>query len=146
MKQALKVVLAAAAVSLLAIAPAQAAEHVVKMLNKSGNKQMQFEPAFTLAAPGDTIKFVATDKGHSVESIAEMWPEGAAPVKGAMSKDVTITVEKEGIYGVKCTPHYPMGMVALIEVGKPVNLEKAKAFKAPGAAGKRFEELFAEVK
>lgn len=131
---------------LVSYVPAQAAEHVIKMVNKSGNKQMQFEPAFTMAAPGDTIKFEATDKGHSVESISQMWPEGAAPVKGSISKDVTMTVDKEGIYGVKCTPHYLMGMVALIEVGKPVNLDQAKAFKAPGAPGKRFDELFAEVK
>lgn len=141
-----KFAVAAAATTLFAASPVLAAEHVVKMLNKSGNKQMQFEPAFVMAAPGDTIKFVSTDKGHMVESIAEMWPEGAKPVKGAISQDVTMTVEKEGVYGVKCTPHYPMGMVALIEVGKPTNLEKAKAFKAPGAPGKRFEELFAQVK
>jgi pseudoazurin len=146
MPSLLKIAISASALSLMAMAPAQAAEHVVKMLNKSGNKQMQFEPAFTMAAPGDTIKFVSVDKGHSVESIAEMWPEGAAPVKGAISKDVTMTVDKEGVYGVKCTPHYLMGMVALIEVGKPTNLDKAKAFKAPTAAAKRFEELFAEVK
>jgi len=132
--------------SVSSVGSAQATEHVIKMLNKSGAKQMQFEPAFTMAAPGDTIKFVSVDKGHSVESIAEMWPEGAKPVKGGISQDVTVTVEKEGIYGVKCAPHYLMGMVALIEVGKPTNLEKAKAFKAPNAPGKRFEELFAQVK
>jgi pseudoazurin len=131
---------------LAAAAPANAAEHVVKMLNKSGSKQMQFEPAFVMAAPGDTVKFVATDKGHMVETVPDMWPDGAKPVKGAMSQDVTMTVDKEGVYGVKCTPHYPMGMVAVIEVGKPTNLDKAKAFKAPGAPGKRFEELLAQVK
>jgi len=137
---------ATASIALCAVAPAHAAEHVVKMLNKSGNKQMQFEPAFVMAAPGDTIKFVATDKGHMVETVPDMWPEGAKPIKGAISQDVTMTVDKEGVYGVKCTPHYPMGMVAVIEVGKPTNLDKAKAFKAPGAPGKRFEELLAQVK
>lgn len=141
-----KIAITTCIVSLMSMGSAQAAEHVIKMLNKSGNKQMQFEPAFTMAAPGDTIKFVSVDKGHSVESIADMWPEGAKPVKGAISQDVTMTVDKEGVYGVKCTPHYLMGMVALIEVGKPTNLDKAKAFKAPAAAAKRFEELFAEVK
>lgn len=141
-----KVAVAGCLLTMLSMGSAQAAEHVIKMLNKSGNKQMQFEPAFTMAAPGDTIKFVSVDKGHSVESIAEMWPDGAKPVKGAISQDVTMTVDQEGVYGVKCTPHYLMGMVALIEVGKPTNLEKAKAFKAPNAPAKRFEELFAQVK
>ena len=54
-------------------------------------------------------------------------------------------MDKEGIYGVKCTPHYGMGMVALIVVGKPVNLEQAKAVKQTGKAKKVFEGLFAEV-
>ena len=61
-----KIAITASVLSLISVVPAQAAEHVIKMMNKSGNKQMQFEPAFTMAAPGDTIKFVAADKGHSV--------------------------------------------------------------------------------
>lgn len=124
---------------------AEAAEHVVKMVNKSGSKFMQFEPAFTKAAPGDTIKFVPTDKSHNAETISEMWPEGAEKFKGSMNQEVTLKVEKEGVYGVKCMPHYAMGMVALIQVGKPANLDAVKAFKAPAAAGRNFEELFTQV-
>jgi len=125
---------------------AGAAEHEVKMLNKSGSKLMQFEPAFLKAAPGDTIKFVPTNPAHNAETIPQMWPEGAATFKGDLNKEVVLTVEKEGVYGVKCLPHYAMGMVMLIQVGQPTNLEQAKAFKAPAAAGKNFEELFANVK
>lgn len=130
----------------VAAGAASAAEHEVKMLNKSGNKLMQFEPAFVKAAPGDTIKFVPTNPSHNAETIPQMWPEGAATFKGGINKEVVLTVEKEGIYGVKCLPHYAMGMVMLIQVGQPTNLEAAKAFKAPAAAGKNFEELFANVK
>lgn len=124
---------------------AEAEEHVVKMLNKSGSKFMQFEPAFLKVASGDTVKFVPQDKTHNAESIPEMWPEGAEKFKGSINKEVSVTLDKEGVYGVKCMPHYPMGMVALIQVGKPVNLEAAKAFKAPATAAKHFEELFAQV-
>lgn len=122
-----------------------AAEHEVKMLNKSGAKLMQFEPAFVKAAPGDTIKFVPTNPSHNAQSIPEMWPEGAEAFKGDLNKEVTLKVEKEGVYGVKCMPHYPMGMVMLIQVGQPSNLDKVKASKAPGAAAKNFDELFANV-
>ena len=27
-------------------------------------------------------------------------------------EDVVLTVEKDGVYGVKCLPHYGMGMMA----------------------------------
>ncbi|MCA0277984.1 MAG: pseudoazurin, partial [Proteobacteria bacterium] len=44
-----------------------------------------------------------------------------------------------------CTPHYGMGMVALVVVGKPTNLEQAKAVKQTGKAKKVFEALLAQV-
>ena len=56
-----------------------------------------------------------------------------------------MTVAKEGAYGVKCAPHYGMGMVALIVVGKPVNLDAAEAVKQVGKAKTAFAELFAEA-
>ena len=106
-------------------APLQAAEVTVKMLNSSPNGAMVFEPAFVRIAPGDSVKFVATDKGHNVESIKGMAPEGSAPIKGVVSKDETVTFEKEGVYGLQCAPHYMMGMIALDVVGTtPSLLEK----------------------
>ena len=74
-----------------------------------------------------------------------MLPEGAEPFKGKLSEQITVTVPVEGVYGVKCTPHYGMGMVALIVVGNPANAEEAKAVKHPGKAKKVFEALFAEI-
>ena len=137
-----------AAVAMLGLAPAgaTAAEHVVKMLNDSGKGEfMVFEPSFVEAAPGGTIKFVATDQFHNAETLPEIWPEGAATFKGELSKDVTLTVEKEGVYGIKCTPHYIMGMVALVSVGKPVNADQVKAYQPPEMAAKRWEALAAKV-
>jgi plastocyanin len=53
-----------------------AADHQVKMVNKdSEGRVMQFEPAFLKIAPGDTVTFVATDKGHDSESIKDGIPE-----------------------------------------------------------------------
>lgn len=137
--------IAAALAGLLLAGAAQAADHQIQMLNKGEKGVMVFQPDFVQAAPGDTVTFVPTDKGHDAESIAGMIPDGATPFKGKVSEQITVTLDKEGVYGVKCTPHYGMGMVALIVVGKPVNLEQAKAVKQAGKAKKVFEELLAQV-
>jgi pseudoazurin len=62
-----------------------------------------------------------------------MVPDGAVTWKGGLNKDVTVTLDAEGVYGVCCVPHYGMGMVALIVVGDPsVNLETAGQIKPAG--------------
>jgi pseudoazurin len=136
--------LAAVAATLLP-AIAGAAEIEVKMLNKGEKGAMVFEPDLIHAAPGDTIKFVPTDKGHNAESIKGMLPEGVEAFKSKMNEEFVLTVEKDGVYGVKCTPHYGMGMVALIVAGERANLEDAKAAKQSGKAKKAFEGLFAQA-
>ena len=129
------------------VGAASAAEHVVKMVNDNGKGDfMAFEPSFVTAAPGDTVKFVVVDAGHNAETLPEIWPEGAAPFKGDFSKDVVLTVEKDGVYGVKCLPHYGMGMMALIVAGKPVSADQVKEFKLPAPAAKRFEAIAANLK
>jgi pseudoazurin len=119
-----------------------AAEIEVKMLNKGEKGAMVFEPDFVKAARGDTIRFVPVDKGHNAETIKGMVPEGAEPFKSKFNEEFAVTLDKEGVYGVKCSPHYGMGMVALIEVGNPVNLEEAKAVKQTGKAKAAFADLF----
>jgi pseudoazurin len=124
---------------------AGAAEHQVQMLNKGEKGSMVFQPALVRAAPGDTIKFVPTDKSHSAETVKGMIPDGATEFKGKMNQELTVTLDKEGVYGVKCPPHYGMGMVALIVVGQPVNAEEAKAVKQSGKAKAVFGALFEEA-
>ncbi len=124
---------------------AGAAEFEVKMLNKGEKGSMVFEPDLIVAAPGDTIRFVPTDKGHNVETIKGMLPDGAEAFKSKFNQEFTVTLDAEGVYGVKCTPHYAMGMVALIRVGEPGNLEDAQAVKQSGKAKAVFAELFGQV-
>lgn len=124
---------------------AGAAEIEVMMLNKGEKGAMVFQPDFVSAAPGDTIRFVPTNKGHNVETIKGMVPDGAEAFKSKFNEVFTVTLNKEGVYGVKCAPHYGMGMVALIEVGQPVNLDEAKAVKQTGKAKAVFAELFGQV-
>jgi pseudoazurin len=121
---------------------AGAAEHEVKMLNKGAAGAMVFEPALVRAASGDTIRFVPTDRGHNAETIKGMAPEGAEPFKGKLNEEVVVTLAVPGAYGVKCTPHYGMGMVALVVVGEPTNLAEAQSVKHPGKAKGVFAELF----
>jgi pseudoazurin len=122
--------------------PATAAEHQVQMRNKGAEGPMVFEPSYLKIAPGDTVRFLATDKGHNVLSIDGMSPEGAAPFKSKMNEDIAVTFDKPGVYGFECKPHYGMGMVGLIVVGDPVNLAEAQAVPQKGKAKKRFETLF----
>lgn len=143
MKKTLAVI-ALTAVAIGLAGSAYAAEHEILMLNR-GDRPMVFEPEFVRAAPGDTIRFVAADKSHNAETVAGMLPEGAEPFKGAINQEFVYTLEKEGVYGVKCAPHYGMGMVALIVVGELQNLAEAEAVKHPGRAGAVFADLLQQA-
>lgn len=119
---------------------ASAADIVINLLNKGADGTvMAFEPGFVRAAVGDTIKFMPVDKGHFVQGLPAMWPEGVADVKGKVSEELDVKVDKEGFYAFKCAPHYAMGMVALVQVGKAPVTDAVKAIKVPGPAGKRIE-------
>ena len=123
-------------------APALAAEHEVMMLNKGADGMMVFEPSLLKIAPGDSIHFVPTDKGHNVLSIEGMAPAGAAPFQSKMGQELPVAFDQPGIYGYECKPHYGMGMVGLVVVGDPVNLADAAAVPHKGKAKQRFEKLF----
>ena len=138
--------LIAASLAAMLLAPAAFAENFdVKMLNKGAEGAMVFEPAFVKAAVGDTVTFIATDKGHNAEGIDKMLPEGVEEFKSDMGKDYVLTLTAEGLYGVKCTPHYTMGMVALIQAGAPVNQDAVAAVVLKGKAKTRFEPLVAQI-
>ena len=137
-----KVMSLAAFALLMSASMTLAAEVEVKMLNKGTEGLMVFEPALVKIEPGDTVRFVATDKSHNAESIKNMLPEGAAPFAGKMNEDVSVTFDKSGVYGIKCMPHYAMGMVALVVVGKPDNLDQARAVPQVGKARQVFAALF----
>jgi pseudoazurin len=137
--------LATAAVLVTMAGGACAAEIEVKMLNKGAEGLMVFEPALVKVAPGDTVKFVATDKGHNAETIKGMLPADAAPFVGKNGEDVAVTFDKPGVYGIKCLPHYGMGMVAMVVVGTPTNLEEAKAAPQVGKAKQVMAGLFEKL-
>ena len=139
-----KTLLAAAAMTLL-ITPAFAANFEVHMLNKGDTGTMVFEPALTRVAVGDTVTFIPVDKGHNAETVPGMLPKGAELFKGRISTEIAVTFDVPGAYGVKCTPHFGMGMVALVVVGEPANLAQIQAVKVPKKAEDRFAAIYAEL-
>ena len=138
-------VMTAVAAAMAMAGGAMAAEIEVKMLNKGAEGLMVFEPALIKVAPGDTVKFVSTDKGHNAESIKGMLPDGGVTFIGRMGDDVAVRFDQAGIYGVKCAPHYGMGMVAMVVVGTPANEEQAKAVPQVGKAKQVFAALFQKL-
>jgi pseudoazurin len=119
-------------------APAIARDIIVQMKNRGAEGTMVFEPAVVKAKVGDRIRFMPTDPSHNAETIPGMWPVGQAPIKGAMNKETVLIVKAPGLYGIKCLPHYSMGMVALVIAGKN-NLATARATKLPPLASTRLK-------
>lgn len=137
------------AAMLLALAPliawplaTHAETHQVKMLNRGAAGAMVYEPDFLKIRPGDTVKFRATTSGHDAASIPEMTPAGATTFKGRINEEIEVTFTEKGFYGIKCLPHYAMGMIMLIQVGDeadPRTLDIPAS--VPARARKRFEQI-----
>ncbi|SHK17912.1 pseudoazurin [Roseomonas rosea] len=128
------------------IGGARAAEYEVRMLDRGEAGMMVFEPSTLRIAPGDSVRFRATQPGHSAESIPSMTPEGAPLFKGRLNEEITVTFDRPGIYGYQCKPHYAMGMVGVIMVGEGeaarANLEAARGVSHPPRARARFQRMF----
>lgn len=125
---------------------AVAEEFEVKMLNRSDAGTMVFEPAFLQIAPGDTVRFLASTKGHNVETIPKMIPDGADAFKGKINEEIEVTFENEGLYGLRCKPHFAMGMVMTINVGEQTDSpETFLQGRIPRKAKERFAEQLSNL-
>ena len=102
-------------------------EHEVKMLNSGSGGTMIFEPAVIKISKGDTVHFKATDLAHNSVSIDGMVPEGAETWAGALSEEISVTLNTEGVYVYQCDPHVAMAMVGVIQVGEAVNMSDIKS-------------------
>ena len=140
----------AASCLLLASATVAAADHVVAMLNSGKDGPMVFEPSFVRVAVGDTVIFKPVQPGgHNAMSL--LVPDGAQSFNGAIDQETRVKIEREGVYLYACQPHKPMGMVGVIQAGKPVNLAAARAAATKEQAGfalgkDRFDKALAQVK
>lgn len=141
----------AAALAVARPALAQGTVHDVEMLNvhpENRRMRMVFNPRLLVVEPGDTVRFLPTDRGHNSASIDDMIPEGVESWNGRINQQVELTFEAPGFYGYKCTPHLVMGMVGLVVVrgdGMMNNLEAARAVTHRGRTQAVFDEIWAEV-
>ena len=121
----------------------------VKMLNKgSDGQKMVFEPALVKVNVGDSVKFIPSTKGHSVQSFKgkDSRPVGAKEFKSKLNRTHIYKVEREGIHVIQCKPHYAMGMIGMIIAGKPTNLAIIKKLKVRGKkARERFKAMLASI-
>lgn len=136
----------ALALGTLMAGAAYAQNHEVMMLNRGDAGAMVYEPAFLQIAAGETVTFIPTDRSHNAESIEGMIPEGAEPFSGRINEEITVTFDVEGLYAVRCTPHYAMGMVMIIVVGDEVAVpDDFLEGRIPRTALQRFEEQLANL-
>ena len=121
-------------------------EVVLEMLNKRDDgEKMVFSEDVVKVDVGDTIKWVATNKGHNVEFIAG--PDGAnLPPKSGLNKDVSMTFEKPGVYLYICTPHKVMGMIGIVIVGDDISNKDAIAkTKMIGRGKKKLASIMGQI-
>ena len=118
------IVLGVAAGLIASTALVHAEEHVIQAVIT------QWRPMVTFAKPGDTLRFVGM-AGHDTETIEGMIPEGATAWKSKLGEEAfTTTLNKEGAWIFKCSPHMTTGMVGVVVVGDarpPANLAALEA-------------------
>ncbi|ULB12376.1 pseudoazurin (plasmid) [Cereibacter azotoformans] len=125
----------------LLASPAWAETHEVRMFSRNDRGPMIYEPDRLRIAPGDAVRFLPAQPSHNAATIDGMIPAGAEPFKSRINDDFTVTLTVPGVYGIKCSPHFAMGMVMLIEVGEapaPVLPDDL-----PARARDRFEAILA---
>ena len=128
--------------------PAAAADVTVEMLTKApeGKQRNIFAPDLVRIEVGDTVTWVATDKGHNVEFFRGGVPEGVESFRSRLSKDVSYTFTVPGVYAYKCTPHLGLGMIGIVVVGGDLsNLEAVKAGRYPGKSKPRMQAIFDQL-
>ena len=59
-----------------------------------------------------------------------MIPDGASSWAGMLSQDISVTLDKEGVYVYQCDPHVMMAMVGVIQVAEATNLDAIKTAAA----------------
>ena len=99
----------------------------VKMVNADASGQvMVFDPPFIKANVGDTVTFLPTDMLHNSQSVPGLIPSSANSWNGAMNEKITVELNVEGVYVYQCTPHIALGMIGVIQVGSPTNIDDVK--------------------
>jgi pseudoazurin len=117
-------------VTFLAAPSSYGAEFTVNAVTTGANGEMMvFSPGYLKVEVGDTVNFIPSDASHNAESFVSPSPETAFVT--ALGEGTRVTFSQEGVYLYKCTPHFVLGMVGVIQVGKAVNKNEALAVWKP---------------
>ena len=121
----------------------------VEMWNKDPDnkkRKMVFSQEIVTIEPGESVNWIATDRGHNVELIDG--PDGVKLAKKSkLGKDVTIEFDTPGVYVYVCSPHASMGMIGIVVVGELTQegVDAIKDAKLRGKSKKKFKALLAEL-
>ena len=121
----------------------------VEMWNKDPDnkkRKMVFSQEIVTIDVGESVTWLATDKGHNVQMIDG--PDGVKlPGKSKVSKDVTLSFDTPGVYVYVCTPHATMGMIGIVVVGELTQegVDAIKDAKVRGKSKKKLKELLANL-
>ena len=128
-----------AAVAFFASSFAFAADHSI-------NAQARvFVPDIIYIQPGDTVGWVNMTS-HNSASVEGLIPEGAEAWQGELGQNLKLTLDKEGVYAYVCQPHIGFGMMGVIVVGNPTNLEAATKYAQDNYTGTPFARLIGKLK
>ena len=109
---------------------------------------MKFDPVVVFVKAGDTVQWTGLPTAsHDAVAIPGMIPEGA-DVFNKKEEGATVTLNKEGAYVYKCSPHLGLGMVGAIVVGDkmPTNMEQIQTSpENKGPVARIVKELVKEV-
>lgn len=86
-----------------------------------------FNPDIIYIQSGDTVQWINMTS-HSSASIDGLIPAGATPWQGQLGDNLQLTLTVPGIYSYYCQPHIGFGMMGVIVVGKPANLDEVKSY------------------
>ncbi|MDX1518832.1 MAG: plastocyanin/azurin family copper-binding protein [Gammaproteobacteria bacterium] len=103
-----------------------------------------FNPEIIYINPGDTVQWVNMTSHNSV-SVDNLLPEGATPWQSKLGENLKLKLDIEGIYPYVCVPHIGFGMVGVIVVGKPDNLDQVMA-DATGTLEGPYRRLIGKLK
>lgn len=81
----------------------------VQLRRNGDNGQVSFDPAYLRLQTGDKLRFVANGPDSLVGSIAGMLPDGVAPLRQKAAQRLIVSLDKDGVYGFACLPHYGDG-------------------------------------
>ena len=129
--------------------PAVAEDVTLEMWNKDPaekKRKMVFSEEIVTIDAGQSITWLATDKGHNVQIIDG--PEGyKLPKKSKVSEDLTLAFDTPVVYVYVCTPHATMGMIGLVVVGDLTQeaVDAIKDAKVRGKSKKKFKQLLKDL-